>query len=76
MASPIMALASHSASALKQTLEARLAGATQKRECSPQFRHGTVRAFDDLGPVKEHLNSLEGSGRGEFAIFSQNSYNS
>ena len=83
MASPIMALASHLASALKQTLEARLAGATpggggatQKRECSPQFRHGTVRAFDDLGPVKEHLNSLEGSGRGEFAMFSQNSYNS
>ena len=62
MASPIMALASHSASALKQTLGARLAGATRKRECSPIFRHGTVRTFDDLGPVKEHLNGLDGSG--------------
>ena len=71
-----MALASHLASALKQTLGARLARATQKRECSPTFRHGTVRAFDYLGPVKKHLNSLDGSERGEFAMFSQNSYNS
>ena len=57
--------------ALKQTLGARLA--TQKRECNPIFRHGqemgswhsTVGAFDDLGPVKEHLNGLHGSGSGE-----------
>lgn len=43
-------------------LGARLAGATRKRECSPIFRHGTVGTFDDLGPVKEHLNGLDGSG--------------
>ena len=35
------------------------------RECSPIFRHATVGAFDDLGPVKEHLNGLDGSGSGE-----------
>lgn len=76
-----MALASHSASALKQTLGARLAGATRKRECSPIFRHGTVGTFDDLGPVKEHLNGLDGSGSWENLQCSpkiprQNSYNS
>ena len=81
MASPIMALASHSASALKQTLGARLAGATRKRECSPIFRHGTVGTFDDLGPVNEHLNGLDGSGSWENLQCSpkiprQNSYNS
>jgi len=58
-------MASHLAIALKQRLGARLAGATRKRECSPVFRHGTVGAFDDLGPVKEHLNGLDGSGSGE-----------
>ena len=51
-------------------------GATQKRECSSIFRHGTVGAFDDLGPVKEHLNGLDGSGSGDFSMFSQNSHNS
>lgn len=49
------------------------------RECSPIFRHATVGAFDDLGPVKEHLN--DGSGSGEnlqcsAKIPRQNSYKS
>ena len=57
MASPIMALASHLASALKQTLEARLAGATPGGG-GGQLRSGN--AVLSLGTVQYgHLMTLD-----------------